>query len=70
MPAKTAYMIAIFGALLFVCFIAHELFMVWTFIPPADPILESQEILFFYLMWVFLALTIISFIAHIYFNRP
>lgn len=69
MPAKTAYMIALFGALTFICYIANQLFMIWTF-PVGDPILEAQEILFFYLMWIFLALTVISFLAHIYFNRP
>ena len=63
-------MIAIFGALTFICYIANQLFAMWTFPPPGDPLLESQEILFSYFMWIFLALTIVSFIAHIYFNRP
>jgi hypothetical protein len=62
-------MIAIFGALTFVCYIANQLFMMWTF-PVGDPILESQELLFWYLTLIFLVLTVISFIAHIYFNRP
>jgi hypothetical protein len=65
-------MIALFGALTFLFFIANQLFAMWTFLPPGlgDPTLENQEFLFFILMWVCLGLTALSFVLHIYYNPP